>query len=361
MSRVYNFSAGPAMLPAEVLQEAQRDLLNWAQTGASVMEISHRTPAFDEFAQQATADLRQLLAIPANYRILFAQGGARAQFAAVPLNILGEHSQADYFDSGYWSHYAGVEAEKFCQVNYHNILTEIEGKKAVLPMTQWKAHPETAYLYYCPNETLDGLAIFETPQFDDQVVVADLSSSILSQPIDISRYGIIFAGAQKNIGPSGITVIIVREDLLGYAQKGVPSVLDYHLLDQWHSMYNTPPTFAWYLSGLVFKWLLKQGGVAAIEQTNREKASRLYRYIDQSGFYKNHIASANRSLMNISFTTANEALDKQFITQAKQADIIGIKGHRLTGGMRASIYNAMDLQGINYLIDFMKDFERQQG
>ncbi|OCG79594.1 3-phosphoserine/phosphohydroxythreonine transaminase [Gilliamella sp. Occ4-3] len=359
MSKSYNFSAGPAKLPAEVLKQVQTELLNWHNTGASVMELSHRGKDFDACAIEATNDLREILNIPNNYKILYCQGGARAQFAAVPLNILGNKTSADYINSGYWSQCAIKEASKYCQVNEQNVVIKQNGLTAVKSMSEWQLNDNAAYVHYCPNETIDGVQIFEEPNFGDKTVVADLSSCILSQPIDINRYGIIYAGAQKNIGPSGITIIIVREDLIGHAKKMLPSVLDYKILMDNDSMFNTPPTFAWYLSGLVFKWIKSLGGLKAMQQRNQAKAQLLYQFIDQSDFYRNNVAVANRSIMNVTFLSPNEELDKKFVSEATQANIIGIKGHRIAGGMRASIYNAMDQEGINYLIDFMQRFEKQ--
>lgn len=361
MSKSYNFSAGPAKIPADVLQQAQAELLNWQNTGASVMELSHRGKEFDQCAIEATNDLRDILKVPNNYKILFCQGGARAQFAAVPLNILGNKTSADYINSGYWSECAAKEAKKYCNVIEQNIVIKEAGITSVKPMSDWYLNSDSAYVHFCPNETIDGIEIFEEPNFDDKVVVADFSSCILSQPIDVSRYGIIYAGAQKNIGPSGITIVIVREDLLGHAKSILPSVLDYKVLNDYDSMFNTPPTFAWYMSGLVFKWIKKLGGLEAIAKRNHDKAQQLYQFIDQSDFYRNTVAKNNRSIMNVTFLSPNEELDKKFVSEATQANIIGIKGHRIAGGMRASIYNAMDIEGVNYLIEFMKQFEAQNG
>lgn len=361
MSKSYNFSAGPAKIPADVLQQAQAELLNWQNTGASVMELSHRGKEFDQCAIEATNDLRDILKVPNNYKILFCQGGARAQFAAVPLNILGNKTSADYINSGYWSECAAKEAKKYCNVIEQNIVIKQEGITSIKPMSDWHLNSDSAYVHYCPNETIDGIEIFEEPNFGDKIVVADFSSCILSQPIDVSRYGIIYAGAQKNIGPSGITIVIVREDLLGHAKSILPSVLDYKVLNDYDSMFNTPPTFAWYMSGLVFKWIKKLGGLEAMAKRNHAKAQQLYQFIDQSDFYRNTVAKNNRSIMNVTFLSPNEELDKKFVSEATQANIIGIKGHRIAGGMRASIYNAMDIEGVNYLIEFMKQFEAQNG
>ena len=361
MSKSYNFSAGPAKLPADVLKQAQAELLNWQNTGASVMELSHRGKEFDACAIEATNDLRDLLNVPENYKILFCQGGARAQFAAVPLNILANNTHADYINSGYWSQCATKEAAKYCNVIEQNVVIKDAGITSIKPMSEWQLSDNSAYVHYCPNETIDGVEIFEQPDFADKTVVADLSSCILSQPIDVKRYGIIYAGAQKNIGPSGITIVIVREDLIGYAQKVLPSVLDYKILLDHDSMFNTPPTFAWYMSGLVFKWIKSLGGLSAMQQRNQAKAQLLYQFIDQSDFYRNTVAVENRSIMNVTFLSPNEELDKKFVSEATQANIIGIKGHRIAGGMRASIYNAMEIEGVKYLIEFMQQFEKQNG
>ncbi|OTQ57540.1 3-phosphoserine/phosphohydroxythreonine transaminase [Gilliamella sp. A7] len=361
MSKSYNFSAGPAKLPADVLKQVQAELLNWQNTGASVMELSHRGKEFDACAIEATNDLRDLLNVPENYKILFCQGGARAQFAAVPLNILANNTHADYINSGYWSQCAAKEATKYCNVIEQNVVIKNAGITSIKPMSEWQLSNNSAYVHYCPNETIDGVEIFEQPDFADKTVVADLSSCILSQPIDVKRYGIIYAGAQKNIGPSGITIVIVREDLIGYAQKVLPSVLDYKILLDHDSMFNTPPTFAWYMSGLVFKWIKSLGGLSAMQQRNQAKAQLLYQFIDQSDFYRNTVAVENRSIMNVTFLSPNEELDKKFVSEATQANIIGIKGHRIAGGMRASIYNAMEIEGVKYLIEFMQQFEKQNG
>ena len=280
MTQVYNFSAGPAMMPVEVLRRAEQELCNWNGLGTSVMEISHRGKEFMQVAAQAEQDLRSLLKVPDNYKVLFCHGGARAQFAAVPLNLLGDNNSADYMDGGYWAHSAINEAQKYCTPNVVNIkTTDDNGLQAIKPMRDWTLSDNAAYVHYCPNETIDGIAIDEEPDFGDKIVVADLSSTILSRPIDVSRYGVIYAGAQKNIGPAGITVVIVREDLLGKARQELPSILDYTVLAENDSMFNTPPTFAWYLSGMVFKWLKEQGGLIEMEKRNKAKADLLPRYV----------------------------------------------------------------------------------
>jgi phosphoserine aminotransferase len=361
MTQIYNFSSGPAMLPVEVLRRAEQELCNWNGLGTSVMEISHRSKEFIQVAEEAEKDLRDLLKIPDNYKVLFCQGGARAQFAAVPMNLLGTAKTADYIDGGYWAHSAIQEAKKYCVPYVIDIKSTIDGKRALLPMSEWALSDDAAYVHFCPNETIDGVAIDEEPDFGDKIVVADLSSTILSRPLDINRYGVIYAGAQKNIGPAGLTLVIVREDLLGKAQQVLPSVLDYKTLAENDSMYNTPPTFAWYLSGLVFKWLKERGGISEMDKTNQAKADLLYGAIDGSDFYRNDVADRNRSRMNVPFQLADAALDKLFLEASFAAGLHALKGHRVVGGMRASIYNAMPLEGVKALTDFMVDFERRHG
>jgi len=361
MSQVFNFSSGPAMLPVEVLRRAEQELCNWQGLGTSVMEISHRSKEFIQVAEEAEKDFRDLLKIPSNYKVLFCHGGARAQFAAVPMNLLGQHSTADYIDGGYWAASAVKEAQKYCTPNVIDAKTTVAGLRGIKPMSEWALSDNSAYVHFCPNETIDGIAIHETPDFGDKVVVADLSSTILSTPLDVSRYGVIYAGAQKNIGPAGLTLVVVREDLLGQAHKELPSILDYTVLAENESMFNTPPTFAWYLSGLVFKWLKEQGGVHELDKRNQAKADLLYGTIDSSDFYRNDVAVANRSRMNVPFQLADSALDKLFIDESFAAGLHALKGHRVVGGMRASIYNAMPLEGVKALTDFMVDFERRHG
>ncbi|CNL78811.1 phosphoserine aminotransferase [Yersinia intermedia] len=361
MTQVYNFSAGPAMLPVEVLRRAEQELRNWHGLGTSVMEISHRSKEFMQVAEEAEKDLRDLMQIPANYKVLFCHGGARAQFAAVPLNLLGDSRSADYIDGGYWAHSAVKEAQKYCTPNVIDVTTHDNGVTGIAPMKQWQLSDNAAYVHYCPNETIDGLAINEEPDFGNKVVVADYSSSILSRPIDVSRYGVIYAGAQKNIGPAGLTVVIVREDLLGKARTELPSILDYKVLAENDSMFNTPPTFAWYLSGLVFKWLKEQGGLGEMEKRNQAKAELLYGAIDRTDFYRDQVATANRSWMNVPFQMIDPSLDKLFLSEAEAQGLQALKGHRVAGGMRASIYNAMPIEGVKALTDFMADFERRHG
>ncbi|MBA0166457.1 MULTISPECIES: 3-phosphoserine/phosphohydroxythreonine transaminase [Pectobacterium] len=361
MTQIFNFSAGPAMLPVEVLRRAEQELCNWNGLGTSVMEISHRSKEFMQVAAESEQDLRDLLKIPSNYKVLFCHGGARAQFAAVPLNLLGERTTADYIDGGYWAHSAVNEAEKYCAPNVIDVKTRVDGLRGIKPMREWQLSDDAAFVHYCPNETIDGIAIEEEPDFGDKIVVADYSSSILSRRIDVSRYGVIYAGAQKNIGPAGLTLVIVRDDLLGKARRELPSILDYQILADNDSMFNTPPTFAWYLSGMVFKWLKQYGGLAEIEKRNQEKAELLYSAIDGNDFYRNDVAVANRSRMNVPFLLADAALDKVFLEESVAAGLHALKGHRVVGGMRASIYNAMPLEGVKALTEFMADFARRHG
>lgn len=356
MEPIYNFSAGPASLPKAVMQQAQKEFLDWNGLGTSVMEISHRSKPFLKVATEAEQDLRDLLSIPDNYKVLFCQGGARAQFAAIPMNLLGEANTADYVDAGYWAASAVTEAKKYCQPNVINASTEIDGKIAVQPASEWALSDDAAYVHFCPNETIDGIEINDLPQ-TNKPIVADMSSTILSREIDVSQYGVIYAGAQKNIGPAGLCIVIVRDDLLELAHTALPSILNYKVLFEKESMFNTPPTYAWYLSGLVFKWLKSNGGVAAMEKVNRAKAALLYRSIDESDFYRNNVHANNRSLMNVPFQLAKPELDALFLEQAEARGLQALKGHRAVGGMRASIYNAMPLEGVQALVDFMKEFE----
>ncbi|MGF1791190.1 3-phosphoserine/phosphohydroxythreonine transaminase [Photobacterium profundum] len=358
MEKVYNFCAGPAMIPAEVLKKVQEELINWNGLGTSVMEISHRSKEFLAVAEQSEKDLRELLAIPSNYHVLFCHGGARGQFAAVPMNLLGDANTADYMDGGYWAHSAITEAKKYCSPNAVDITCEREGKKAILPASEWSLSDDAAFVHFCPNETIDGIEIRDLPE-TDKPIVADLSSTILSRPIDVSKYGVIYAGAQKNIGPAGLTIVIVRDDLLGKAKQEIPSIFDYTVLVDKESMFNTPPTFAWYLAGEVFKWLKELGGLEAMKQRNDAKAELLYNFIDSSDFYKNDVHVDNRSFMNAPFQLKNPELDAKFLEQADAAGLKALKGHRVVGGMRASIYNAMPIEGVQALVDFMREFEQE--
>ncbi len=360
MARVYNFSAGPAMLPAEVVEWAQRELLEWAASGMSVMEMSHRSAEFMSIAQEAEADLRELLSVPENYRVLFLQGGASSQFAMVPLNLVRGKQRADYINTGYWSKRAIDEAKRFCKVNVA-ASSEDSGFMTIPPEEDWKLNPDAAYVHYTPNETIGGVEFDWVPQTHGVPLVADLSSTILSRPFDVASHGVIYAGAQKNIGPAGLTVVIVRDDLIGVPAPGTPGMFDYRNHVQAESMYNTPPTFAWYMAGLVFKWLKQQGGLAAMAERNRRKAEKLYAVIDASDFYRNPVNPKCRSRMNVPFTLADPTLDNPFLKEAADQGLHALRGHRSVGGMRASIYNAMPEEGVDTLIDFMADFERRYG
>ena len=360
MSSIYNFSAGPAVLPKAVLQQVQQDLVDWHGCGMSVMEMSHRGKEFMGIAAEAEADLRALMGIPSNYKVLFLQGGASSQFAMVPMNLLRGKTSADYLNTGEWSKKAIKEAKKFGGVN---VVASSEDKNFSYAPAQdaWKLDPNAAYVHYTPNETIGGVEIFWTPETGNVPLVADMSSNILSRPMDVSKYGLIYAGAQKNIGPAGLTIVIVREDLIGQTVAGTPTMFDYKTHAENESMYNTPPTFAMYVAGLVFKWIAAQGGLAAMEKINREKAGLLYDALDGTDFYTSPVAKENRSLMNVPFTLKDAALDEAFLKGAKERGLLQLKGHRSVGGMRASIYNAMPREGVQTLVDYMKAFEKQNG
>ncbi|HWJ15970.1 MAG TPA: 3-phosphoserine/phosphohydroxythreonine transaminase [Gemmatimonadaceae bacterium] len=356
MTRVYNFSPGPAVLPVEVLEQARDEILDWHGTGMSVMEMSHRGKEFIGIAEQAEADLRELLGVPADYKVLFMQGGATLQFAAVPLNLSAAGQTVDYVNTGSWSKKAIGEAKRYAKVN---IAADAGGAYcSIPPVESWKTSVEAAYLHYTPNETIGGVEFHVVPDVGDVPLVADMSSTLLSRPVDVTKFGLIYAGAQKNIGPAGLTVVIVRDDLLGRARAETPSVLDYAAVAKDGSMLNTPPTYAWYLAGLVFQWLKRQGGLSAIGQRNRAKAALLYDAIDRSSFYRNPVAKDARSWMNVVFTLPKPELDKTFAAGAKTAGLVGLEGHRSVGGMRASLYNAMPVSGVEALVSFMNEFER---
>ena len=360
MSRVFNFSAGPAMLPESVLQQAREEMLDWQGSGMSVMEMSHRGKEFMSIAEQAEADVRQLLAIPDNYKVLFLQGGASSQFSMVPMNLTRDNRKVDYVNTGSWSKKAISEAKRYADV--HIAATTEAGKFTTTPaQSELDLRGDAAYVHYTPNETIQGVEFPYVPETGNVPLVADFSSTILSRPIDVSRYGIIYAGAQKNIGPAGLTLAIVREDLIGEAIDGTPVMFQYATHSDNGSMYNTPPTYGWYLAGLVFKWLLAQGGLEGMAEINRRKAKALYDAIDNSGFYANPVAVESRSWMNVPFTLADAELDAKFLQEAGAAGLKTLKGHRSVGGMRASIYNAMPEAGVKALIDFMAEFERVNG
>jgi phosphoserine aminotransferase len=359
--RAFNFAAGPAMLPVEVLEQARAELTDWRGLGASVMEISHRGKPFLAMARETEGDLRELLAVPANYRVLFMQGGGAAQFSVVPLNLAAADATVDQIVTGHWSKRALAEAQRL--VRHVNVAAdEAASKYTTVPRQEHlRLSAGAAYVHYCPNETIGGVEFPYVPDTFGVPLVADMSSTILSRPIDVSRFGLIYAGAQKNIGPSGLVVVIVREDLLGRARKDIPAVWDYAAVAAEGSMFNTPPTFSWYLAGLVFKWLKERGGLAAMAARNRVKAERLYAAIDGSAFYRSPVARECRSWMNVPFTLADPALEGVFAAEAGAAGLINLEGHRSVGGMRASIYNAMPIEGVEALIAFMKDFERRKG
>ena len=361
MARVYNFSAGPAALPEEVLEQARDEMLDWGGSGMSVMEMSHRGKEFMSIAAEAEADLRELMAIPDNYKVLFLQGGASSQFAMVPLNLMGRTGKADYMRTGSWSKKAIAEAKRYGEVNVAAD-TYIDEKFTSEPASgSLNLSADAAYVHYTPNETIEGVEFSYVPHTGDVPLVADMSSTILSRPVDVSSFGIIYAGAQKNIGPAGLTIAIVREDLMGHALEHTPTMFKYDIQAGADSMYNTPPTYGWYLAGLVFKWLKAKGGLAGMGQINERKAKALYAAIDASSFYHNPVDPVCRSWMNVPFTLADSALDARFLEEAGKAGLKTLKGHRSVGGMRASIYNAMPEEGVKALIDFMAEFERTNG
>jgi phosphoserine aminotransferase len=360
MGRIFNFSAGPATLPLEVLEQARSELLDWSGRGVSVMEISHRSKAFIRVAEQAEADVRELLGVPQDYAVLFLQGGATQQFALIPMNLSAQDQVVDYLTTGQWSKKAVAEAATFRRVNI--VADGAASKYTDVPeRASWKLTPGAAYLHYCPNETIGGLEFHHVPDVGGATLVADMSSTILSRPVDVRKFGLIYAGAQKNIGPAGLVLMIVRRDLLERVQDTVPNILRYSAQAKEGSMLNTPPTFSWYVAGLVFAWLKRQGGLSRIGEINRRKAEKLYKAIDNSGFYRNPVASPYRSWMNVPFTLPSEELDAPFLAEADEAGLAELKGHRSVGGMRASIYNAMPESGVDALIAFMIDFARRHG
>jgi len=362
--RVYNFSPGPAALPTEVLQQAAEEMLSWHGSGVSVMEMSHRSREFEGILAEAKADLRELLQIPKNFRILFLQGGAIGENAIVPLNLMrlrsAEHPKADFVVTGTWSVKTEQEARRYGAVNI--AASSADRKFVSIPdVASWQLSDDAAYVHLCTNETIVGVEFQEIPdigQARGRIVVADASSHILSRPIDWSRVQVVYGGAQKNIGPAGVTIVIVREDLIGHAHPLCPSAFNWRLVAEHDSMYNTPPTYAIYIAGLVFRWLKRQGGVAAIEQRNIAKASAFYEFLDQSDFYRNEIAPSCRSRMNVPFFLADESRNEAFLAQARANGLVQLKGHKSVGGMRASIYNAMPMEGVMALVDFMREFER---
>jgi len=360
MARVINFSAGPAALPEEVLREAAAEMLDWHGSGQSVMEMSHRGKEFIGIAAAAESDLRELLAIPANYKVLFLQGGATLQFEMIPINLLAGKLSADYVHTGEWAKKAIKEAKAFCQVN---VIASSEDKTFTYAPEQaaWKLNKDAAYVHYTANETIGGVEFHWVPETGDVPLVADMSSNLMSKPIDVAKYGLIYAGAQKNIGPAGLTIVIVRDDLIGKGVPTPPAMLDYKNYADNDSMFNTPPTYAIYIAGLVFQWLKKQGGLVAMEKQNIAKAKLLYDFLDASSFFKNPVAKADRSRMNIPFTLKDAALDEEFLKGAKARGMVQLKGHRSVGGMRASIYNAVTLSAVQTLVDYLAEFEKTHG
>lgn len=355
--RAFNFSAGPAALPEEVLKQAAEEMTNWHGEGAGVMELSHRSKAFVSIAEQAEADLRELLSVPDDYAVLFLQGGASGQFGFVPMNLRGEHSTADYVNTGQWSKKAIAQAASYLTVN--TVATgEQSGFCHIPEESAWTTSADAAYLHYTPNETIGGVEFGFIPQATDAPLVADMSSTLLSRPIDVSRFGVIYAGAQKNIGPSGLTIVIIDRKLFGRADNTLPDAFNYELQDKAGSMLNTPPTFAWYIAGLVFQRLKALGGLEAMAEINEAKATALYDAIDQSDFYSNPVRKDCRSWMNVPFICGDGSLDKEFLAGATDAGLHTLKGHRSVGGMRASIYNAMPKDGVDALIAYMQEFER---
>lgn len=358
MSQVYNFSPGPAMLPVEVMAQAQAEFRDWQHLGMSVMEVSHRGKEFTRLVEQSESDLRELLAIPAHYQVLFLAGGATAQFSMVPLNLLGDKTDADYVNTGQWSEKAIAEASRYCNVN---VVTQYQKTPQfrIPPQREWSLNPQAAYLHFTPNETINGVEFHWLPDAGSVPLVADMSSTILSRPIDVSRYGVIYAGAQKNMGAAGITVVIINPDCLREPLARTPILYQYPVEIKNKSLYNTPTTYSWYLTSLVLAWLKRQGGLAAMAERNQRKAEKLYRFIDQHSFYINPVHPDCRSWMNVPFSLANPELNDTFLTLASEAGLANLKGHKLVGGMRASIYNAMPEAGVDLLISFMQDFAAQ--
>jgi phosphoserine aminotransferase len=360
MQRVYNFSAGPAVLPLPVLEEIQRDLIALPGVGMSILEISHRSAAFEAILAQAEADIRKLAAIPANYKVLFLQGGASLQFSMVPMNLLTSGATADYIDSGSWAEKAIKEAKRVGNVNVA-ASTKDQNYSRLPRQGDLKLTPGAAYVHMTSNNTIEGTEYKELPTIGDVPLVSDTSSDMFSHPIDIGRHALIYAGAQKNMGPAGVTVVIIREDLLSRSAKTLPTMLNYAVHAENGSMYNTPPAFAVYTLGLVMKWLLANGGLAAMEKANVRKAAKLYAEIDRTGFFRGTADKDCRSLMNVTFRLSSEDLEKQFVKESTAAGLDGLKGHRSVGGMRASIYNAFPEEGVDALVAFMREFERKRG
>lgn len=357
MNRVYNFSAGPSMLPLPVLEKAQKELVCYGDTGMSVMEMSHRSKAFDDIIKQAEADIRELMNIPDNYKVLFLQGGGNTQFAMVPLNLY-KKGKADYVQTGQWAKKAAQEAKKWGEV--HIVASSEDKVYSYIPkLDKSMFDPEADYFHITYNNTIYGTRYTKIPDTGNVPLVADLSSNIMSEVIDVTKFGLIYAGAQKNIGPAGVTVVIIREDLLGNAKADCPTMLDYKIHADKDSLYNTPPCYAIYVAGLVFQWLKEMGGVAQMQKINEEKAGILYDFLDNSSLFKGTVVPEDRSLMNVPFVTGDDDLNAKFIKEATAAGLVNLKGHRTVGGMRASIYNAMPVEGVKALVEFMKKFETE--
>ena len=359
MARKFNFSAGPAMLPTAVMERAQQEMLDWNGSGMSVMEMSHRGKEYMSIATKAEKDLRDVMSIPDNYKVLFLQGGASSQFAMVPLNLLGDKDSADYINTGIWSKKAIAEAKRYCNVNIAADTSD-DGFTTVPTQAELKLNPDAAYVHYTPNETIAGVEFDYIPETGGVPLVADMSSTILSRPIDVSKFAMIYAGAQKNIGPAGLAIVIIREDLLGKAAEKTPAMFNYKTHADGGSMYNTPATYSWYMAGLVFEWIKEQGGLTAMGEVNHRKADKLYAVIDSSDFYANPVPTNARSWMNVTFTLADPELDAAFLAGAAENGLITLKGHRSVGGMRASIYNAMPEEGVDALVAYMQKFEKNQ-
>jgi len=356
MARKFNFSAGPAMLPSAVIEHAQKEMLDWNGSGMSVMEMSHRGKEYMSIAAKAEQDLRDVLAIPDNYKVLFLQGGASSQFAAIPLNLLGDKKSADYLNTGMWSKKAIAEAKRYCTVNIAAD-TSGDGFTSVPAQAELKLNPDAAYVHYTPNETIGGVEFDYIPETHGVPLIADMSSTLLSRPLDVSKFGMIYAGAQKNIGPAGLCIVIIRDDLLGKASDIAPTMFNYATHAENDSMYNTPATYSWYMAGLVFAWLKEQGGLEAMGKVNKRKADKIYAVIDSGDFYGSPVAKNGRSWMNVPFTLADPELDADFLKGASEKGLVTLKGHRSVGGMRASIYNAMPEAGVDALVAYMKDFQ----
>ncbi len=357
--RAWNFTAGPCTLPLEVMERAQKEFLDFEGMGAGVIEISHRSPQFDKLAKDSEKLLRELLHIPANYKVIFLQSGGRGEFAAVPLNLLPEDGKADYFVTGHWSRCAAKEcSERFGNAVIHECCEKGADGIWRVDYDKMKVTPGASYAYVCYNETVNGVELAKLPDTGDVPLVADMSSNILTRPIDVSRFGAIIFGVQKNVAPAGMVVAIVREDLIGHARRYCPSILDWKVMSDYDSLYNTPCVFSWYMAYLVFQWIRDLGGVEELERRNLAKSGKLYDFIDSSSFYRNVIAKQDRSRVNCVFNLADEALNAEFLKGAAERNMLGLKGHKVLGGMRASLYNAMTIEGVDALIDYLRSFEK---